>query len=203
LELALLTDVARERARVDALDGHHAALLEEFGETSFGAPRARELGRLAHHQRLGKEPARLEEVGAHAVVADQGISEGDDLPGVRGIAQDLLIPGHRRVEDDFAVGLALGAQAAAAEDAPVLERQDGFVLEADGRAHRTPAMGEARRKVSRPSSQVPSTRPVRRAPAKGVARPLVANFSGSTVHSASGSKATRSAGPPRPAPAYG
>src|SRR5262249_26281762 len=114
-----------------------------------------------------------------------------------------LIPGHRRVEDDFAVGLALGAQAAAAEDAPVLERQDGFVLEADGRAHRTPAMGEARRKVSRPSSQVPSTRPVRRTPAKGVARPLVANFSGSTVHSAWGSKATRSAGAPGAMPADG
>ena len=61
--------------------------------------------RLAHDHR-----ARLDAVGLHrrradAVVADQRVGEGDDLAGVAGVGDRLLIAGHRGVEDDLAGGL--------------------------------------------------------------------------------------------------
>ena len=37
-----------------------------------------------------------------ADIADMGKGEGDDLAGIGGIGQNLLIAGHRRVEADFA-----------------------------------------------------------------------------------------------------
>ena len=38
-------------------------------------------------------------------------SEGDELPGIGGVGEDLLIAGHRGVEADFADGVAFRAEA--------------------------------------------------------------------------------------------
>ena len=46
-----------------------------------------------------------------ADVADMRKGEGDELPGVGGIGEDLLIAGHRGVEADFADRLAFRAEA--------------------------------------------------------------------------------------------
>ena len=46
-----------------------------------------------------------------ADIADVREGEGDDLPGIGRIGEDLLIAGHRRVEADLAHGLAFGAEA--------------------------------------------------------------------------------------------
>src|SRR2546430_2766160 len=43
--------------------------------------------------------ARLDVIGRHAVIADFRARHRDDLAGIRRIRQDLLIPGHARVED--------------------------------------------------------------------------------------------------------
>ena len=44
---------------------------------------------------------RLRLVPPHAVVADVGRRHDDDLPRVRRVGQDLLVPAHRGVEDDL------------------------------------------------------------------------------------------------------
>ena len=45
-----------------------------------------------------------------AVVADERVGHRDDLPLVGRIGEDLLVAGHRGVEDDLARGLAAGAE---------------------------------------------------------------------------------------------
>ena len=49
--------------------------------------------------------AALDVLPVDAVVADQRVGHRDDLPLVGRIGQDLLVAGHRRVEDDFAFGV--------------------------------------------------------------------------------------------------
>jgi alcohol dehydrogenase (cytochrome c) len=50
-----------------------------------------------------------------ADIADMRESEGDDLPGIGGIGEDLVVAGHRGVEADFADGMAGGAEARSLE----------------------------------------------------------------------------------------
>ncbi len=50
-----------------------------------------------------------------ADIADMREGEGDDLPGIGRIGQDLLVAGHGGVEADLARGMADGADAAALE----------------------------------------------------------------------------------------
>ena len=46
-------------------------------------------------------------------IADMREGEGDELPGIGGIGEDLLIAGHRGVEADLADGVAFRAEAKA------------------------------------------------------------------------------------------
>ena len=55
---------------------------------------------------------RLDVLVVGADVADMGEGEGDDLAGVGGVGQDLLVAGHRGVEADLARGVADRADAA-------------------------------------------------------------------------------------------
>ena len=48
--------------------------------------------------------------GRHAVVADVGVGEGDDLPGVGRVGDDLLVAGQHGVEHDLAGGDAPAAR---------------------------------------------------------------------------------------------
>ena len=41
-----------------------------------------------------------------ADIADMGIGQGDNLPGIAGLSQGFLIPGHGCIENDFAGGFA-------------------------------------------------------------------------------------------------
>ena len=54
---------------------------------------------------------RLDVFVVGADIADMRKGEGDELPGIGGIGEDLLIAGHRGVEADFADGLAFRAEA--------------------------------------------------------------------------------------------
>src|SRR6185295_1941222 len=103
---------------------------------------------------------------------------------------------------DLAGGLDLGATGVAAEDAAVLERQDrGLVVRHDeapavaGGAPDATSSGSSAC-VMRPPQTVSMTGPWSVAPANGVLRPWVWKRVGSTVHSASGSNRTKSAGVP-------
>ena len=53
---------------------------------------------------------RLDILVVGADIADMREGEGDELPGIGGIGEDLLIAGHRGIEADFADRLAFGAE---------------------------------------------------------------------------------------------
>ena len=59
-----------------------------------------------------------------ADVADVREREGDDLPGVGGIGEDLLVAGHRGVEADFADGVAFRAEAKALQHGTVGKHEE-------------------------------------------------------------------------------
>jgi hypothetical protein len=108
------TDQRGQRASVDAGQPNDAARFQPLIEMARGAVvggigdgRAQDhaacAGRCRHVHRLD-----VFLVGAD--IADVREGEGDDLPGIGGIGQNLLIAGHRGVEADFANGLSLGAE---------------------------------------------------------------------------------------------
>ena len=68
---------------------------------------------------------RLDVLVVGADIADMGEGEGDDLAGVGGVGEDLLVAGHRGVEADLARRVADRADAAAFEAGAVLEDQEG------------------------------------------------------------------------------
>ena len=59
-----------------------------------------------------------------ADIADVRESEGDDLPGVRGVGHHLLVTGHRGVEAELADRLGLRAEAFTPHRAAVGEHDD-------------------------------------------------------------------------------
>jgi hypothetical protein len=58
-----------------------------------------------------------------ADVADVGIRQADDLPGVTRVGEDFLIAGEAGVKNDFAATAGLSARRAAVKDSSVLERE--------------------------------------------------------------------------------
>ena len=123
---ALLADQRRQRPGIDAGDGDDAAGFQPIVEVLAGAI-VRWLGDVgaehaAAHARRGGEARRLDVVGVGADIADMGEGEGDDLPGIGRIGQDLLIAGHRRVEADLAHRNAGGARALAFDHVPSAAR---------------------------------------------------------------------------------
>ena len=65
--------------------------------------------------------AAFDVFGVDAVVADLGVGHRDDLTAVARIGEDFLIAGHRRVEADFAVDFACGAERGSGEDRAVFQ----------------------------------------------------------------------------------
>ena len=66
-----------------------------------GAPVRVQQGQIADHEARRVDRARFEILGRGAGVADVRIGQRDDLPAVRGIREDLLVAGHRRIENYF------------------------------------------------------------------------------------------------------
>src|SRR5215471_11623551 len=69
---------------------------------------------------MGRFVVRL----ACAVVADLRVGENYDLPGIRGIGENLLISGNGSVENDFAGAFGGRTKAPALEDRSVFQGQD-------------------------------------------------------------------------------
>jgi hypothetical protein len=95
--------------------------LEVGIERLLAAPTAHHRRKLAHDQAGDVGLARLDVERVDPGVADERIGHRHDLPLVRGIGQDFLVPGHRGVEADFAVGGQRRAERLAAPDAAVFE----------------------------------------------------------------------------------
>src|SRR6185369_674667 len=62
----------------------------------------------------------------YPIVADQRVSHRDDLAFVRGIGQDLPIPGHRGVKAHLAAGRNPSAKPATVEKSSVFQRENGL-----------------------------------------------------------------------------
>ena len=78
------------------------------------------------HQAGGVHAFGFGVLGVDAHVADVGVGEGDDLAGVGGIGEDLLITGHGGVEHHLADGDALGTDGFSVEHAAIGEGQQGW-----------------------------------------------------------------------------
>ena len=99
---AAVADAPRDRPRVDAADTRQIVALQPVVER-LGRPPVGGLGDVAaqhHAARGGIDALDVLEIGAD--IADMGEGEGDDLPGIGGIGDDLLVAGHRGVEADLA-----------------------------------------------------------------------------------------------------
>ena len=103
---ALGADQAGERAGVDAGEPDDAARLEPLVEVPR-RPVVRGVGDVGAQDDAARARRRrhvdgLDVLLVGADIADVGKREGDDLPGIGGIGQDLLVSGHGGVEADFA-----------------------------------------------------------------------------------------------------
>ena len=150
-----LADVAGEAAGVDAGDAGDAGAAEEGVEVALGAPAAASPGQLADDDAPAEGPAGLVVGRGDPVVADVGVGEADDLPGVAGVGDDLLVAGEGGVEHHLAGGHAtvrLGADGLALEDGAVGQHELGL-------ADRRSSGASPSRTVGSPHSRVWRTRP--------------------------------------------
>jgi hypothetical protein len=134
---ALFADAGGQRPRVDAGDADDVALLQP-GVEPLDRPVVGRVGDVGAQHRAAdarerRHVHRLDVLVVGADVADVREGEGDDLAGIGGIGEDLLVAGHRRVEADLARGVADGADAVALEARAIVQDQEG------GRAFLLPA----------------------------------------------------------------
>ncbi len=119
-----VAQTAGQAAGVDPGDGGDAEPGEVRVEGLGGAPAAGSAGEVADDDPATERAAALGVVGVDAVVPDVRVGERDDLPGVRGVGDDLLVAAQRGVEDDLADRDAAGggrADQVAFERRPVRE----------------------------------------------------------------------------------
>ncbi len=81
-------------------------------------------GELADDQALDIRLRRLVIRLVGPVVANLGIRENDDLPGIGRIGGDFLVTGEGGIKNNFTLAFARCAMALAVEDAPVFERKN-------------------------------------------------------------------------------
>ena len=122
-ESADFAQVANERARVNVSDDRDAVALEICLRGFAGAPVGRKLRKFADDQRFDVGLAGFLVVEIGADVADVGIREADDLPGIAGIGEYFLVTGEAGIENDFAATTGASARRATVKYSSVLERE--------------------------------------------------------------------------------
>src|SRR5262249_16500031 len=130
-----------ERARVDPLQPDETALTEP-GRPLLSPERA-------HESRLRVRRPGLAALLGDAVVADHRGGEADELSGVAGVGDGLLVSRHAGREDGLAEGDAVRRHRTSPVDGPVFENE---------------VTGAHASNTSRPSATVLTTRPVRVSP---------------------------------------
>jgi len=118
---AFVADVTDERAGVDAFDGDDVPAFQVRLETLFGAPTRANSARFTNDEAFDPRTRRFRVGLVDSVVADQWISHADDLAGVRWIRKDLLVTGHRGIENDLTANLSLGRPRASAKRSTVFK----------------------------------------------------------------------------------
>ena len=99
-----VADVAGESTGVDPGDTGETMAAQIVVEMLLTSPVALAAGEIADDHAPAEGLRRLVVGGVHAVVADVGVGEGDDLTGVAGVGDDLLVAREHRVEHDFTGG---------------------------------------------------------------------------------------------------
>ena len=138
---AAVTEQAGEPPGVDAGDAGDAVAPEQAVEVTVGPPVGAAPGQLPDHHAAAERAAGLEVCPVHAVVADVGVREGDDLAGVARVGQDLLVARQDRVEDHLARGDTagrFGSDQLALEDRSVGQDERALPRCDPRRAHRAP-----------------------------------------------------------------
>ncbi|MGY4301907.1 hypothetical protein ACVWXN_010002 [Bradyrhizobium sp. i1.4.4] len=125
---ALAADQRGQCAGVDAGQADDAAGLEP-GVEMLGGAVVRGIGDRGaqdHAARAGRRGHvhRLDVFLVGTDIADMREGEGDELAGIGGIGEDLLIAGHRGVEADFTDGMAFGAETEAFEHRAIGEHEE-------------------------------------------------------------------------------
>jgi len=114
---------ADEGAGVDALNADDAGFLEVFVEAFGGAIVAGGAAEFLDNKAAEGELGTFDVFGVDAVVPDEGVGHRDDLATVRGIGEDLLVPGHASIEADLAIDFAFGTKIDTGIDSSVFESQ--------------------------------------------------------------------------------
>ena len=116
-------EMADECASVNVPDDGDAVPFEIFLRGFAGTPIGRQLGKFADDQPLDVRLARFLVFEVGADVADVGIRQADDLPGIAGIGEYFLIAGKAGIENDFAAAADASARGTTAKYSSVLERE--------------------------------------------------------------------------------
>ncbi len=115
--------MANERARVNVSNDRNAVTLEICLRGFAGAPVGRKLGKFADDQPFDVGLAGFLVIEIGADVADVGIGEANDLPGIAGIGEYFLIAGEAGIENDFAAAAGASARRTTVKYSSVLERE--------------------------------------------------------------------------------
>ena len=122
--------VAQHDGQAPGVDSGDAGLAVPFQVSGERLLRAavRRFVELVDHEAVQKQSAGFDILRIAAVISDFGGGQRDELPGVGGVGQDLLITAHAGVEHRFSGRVDGGAEAPAAEDRAVGEREEGGAL---------------------------------------------------------------------------
>ena len=116
---ALLAYASRQSPRVHIGNRNDPLIGQVLLKRSLCAPTAGAPWRLPDDEPGGPHAARLHVLEVDARVADLRIGQGNDLPGIGGIGKNLLVTGHRRIENHLADGHARYADRLPTEQAAV------------------------------------------------------------------------------------
>ncbi len=120
-----------EGAGIDFAEAGDAVFFEIGVERGLAAPVADDRGEFADDEAGAFGGVGLGVFVVDAVVADLRRGHGDDLAEVGGIGDDLLVAGHRGVEDTLACDGGVGSEREAAENGTVFEGENSLL----GRGH--------------------------------------------------------------------
>ena len=112
---------ADQRPGVDAFEADDVRACEIVVQIAVGAEVAHAAAVLADDEAGQMRLVAFDVLGVDAVVADLRVGHRDDLAAIARIGEDFLIAGHRGVEADLAVDLAVGAEGSAGKDRSVFQ----------------------------------------------------------------------------------
>jgi hypothetical protein len=118
---AHLADVANQRARVDIPDHGNLVTIQIELCCLCGTPIRRDLREFPDNERFNVRSRRFFVVEVRTHVADVGIGQAHDLPGITGVGEYFLITGEAGIENDFAAAARNSASSAAVKNASVFE----------------------------------------------------------------------------------